>query len=153
MAGAPLAVVKTFCQGACFMMNTDRRPSHLLRRALQANGAFSALSGLILLAAAQPLAALLGLSHPMTLVGVGISLLLFSAGLWRNSRRETVNQMEALLAVALDVAWVAGSIAVIFAGVLSPTGNWMVAIVADIVLLFAVWQFLGLRKLRRESAD
>ncbi len=125
-------------------MNSD---SNLLKRALTANAIFSALSGAILLLASERLAQLLGTS--VSLVPLGAMLLIYAAGLLWNARRENVSRMEAWIAVALDVAWVAGSAIVIFAGVLSATGNWIVAIVADVVLLFAVLQLIGLRKSRQ----
>jgi hypothetical protein len=132
-------------------MMKQNESSTLLRRALRANGAFSAVSGLILILAAGPLATLLGLAESSILIGVGVSLLVYAVGLFRNARRETINRVEATIAVVLDVAWVAGSAVVIFAGVLTTTGNWVVAIVADVVLLFGVLQFYGLRRLRREK--
>ncbi|MCI0390070.1 MAG: hypothetical protein MOB07_15070 [Acidobacteria bacterium] len=121
--------------------------SHLLRRALQANGVFSALSGLLLIAASGRIAALIGIEQSLWLTG--LMLLLFAAGLFRNAGRAEINQTEVRIAVALDVAWVIGTAGLIFAGVFSATGNWVVALVGDVVLLFAVLQFLGLRKLRR----
>ncbi len=121
--------------------------SNLLRRALLANAIFSALSGVILLLASKRLAQLLGTS--VSLVPIGVMLLIYAAGLLWNARRENISRMEAWIAVILDVAWVAGSAIIIFAGVLTATGNWMVAIVADVVLLFAVLQLIGLRKSRQ----
>lgn len=121
---------------------------HLLRRATKANAAFSAISGAMLILAAKPLAAMLGLGRPVILVGVGISLLIYAAGLFRNARRETMNHTEALIAVMLDAAWVAGSMVLILSEVLSSAGNWVVAIVAAIVLLFGVLQFYGIRRMR-----
>jgi hypothetical protein len=78
-----------------------------------------------------------------------VLLLLFAASLWRNARRAEINQTEAWVAVTLDVAWVIGTAGLIFAGVFSAIGNWVVALVGDVVSIFAVLQFLGLRKLRR----
>jgi hypothetical protein len=121
--------------------------SSLLRRALQANGVFSALSGVILLLASGRIATLVGIDQPLWLLG--LLLLSFAAWLFRNARRAVLNQAEAWLAVAFDVAWVIGTATLIFAGVFSTTGNWLVTLVGDVVLLFAVLQFLGLRKLRR----
>ena len=39
-----------------------------------------------------------------------------------------------------------------FAGSLSTVGNWTVTIIANIVLLFAAFQFYAIRRLRREGA-
>lgn len=80
---------------------------------------------------------------------MGASLLVYAAGLFRNGRRRAISRTEALLAVVLDAAWVAGSAVLILAGVLSRAGNWTVAVVADIVLLFAALQLYGIRKMRQ----
>jgi hypothetical protein len=133
-------------------MNSQNPKSNLLRRVLQANSAFAALSGIILLVAAKPISALMGVNAPPILIGIGLSLLLYAAGLFCNARRAAINQAEAMLAVILDGAWVVGSAILIFAGVLSTTGNWVIAVVVDAVLLFGVLQFLGIRKLRQEMA-
>ena len=125
--------------------------SAFLRRLLQGNAVFSGASRTIFILVAKPLSALIGLSVPAILVGIGTSLLVFTAALFFNSQRETINQMEAFTAVILDLGWVVGSTVVIFAGLLNTTGNWAVAIVADVVRLFAVLQACGLRKLRQKS--
>jgi len=124
--------------------------SNFLRRALLANGIFSLISGIILIVAAKPLSALLGVAPPLILLATGGCLLVYAAALFRNALREEVCQTEAVLAVVLDVAWVVGSAAVIFSGLLSVVGNWAVAVTADIVLLFAVLQFYGVRKIRQK---
>ena len=133
-------------------MIKSNSPSKLLRRTLQANGVFSALSGVIAILGANALSVLLGVNMPSLLIGIGIALLVYAAGLLLNARREQIKLQEAWLAVIIDAAWVVGSVILIFAGTLSTTGNWLVAIVADIVLLFAVLQFFGIRRLQRQSA-
>lgn len=126
--------------------------SRLLRVSLLSNAVFSGLSGVCFIAAAGPLSSLIGLPFPAILTGIGVALLAFAAGLAWNARRPVVNRAEAWLAVLLDLAWVAGSGVVIAVDVLTTTGNWAVALVADVVLAFAILQFLGLRKLRRTEA-
>ncbi|MCI0488605.1 MAG: hypothetical protein L0229_18615 [Blastocatellia bacterium] len=123
--------------------------SNMLRLALRANGVFSALSGAVLIVASDYVTALIGIEA--SLVPTGVLLLGFAAGLLWNARREVINRTEAWIAVALDLAWVIGTAGLIFAGVFNSTGNWVVALVGDVVLLFAVLQFLGLRRLRRRS--
>jgi hypothetical protein len=130
---------------------TNNDGSTLLRRSLLANAAFSGLSGLVFLAASQPLAAFIGLTEPSTLTVVAVCLLLFAGGLFLNARRPVVRRAEAWAAVALDFGWVLGSGIVIWTGVLSVQGNWAVAAVADVVLLFAILQLIGLCKFRRAS--
>ncbi len=125
--------------------------SLLLRRVLQANSAFSVISGVTLVAAAAPISRLFGVGQPAILIGVGVLLLAFAVGLFLNSRREALNETEVVTAIAMDAAWVAGSIILIGLGVLSTAGNWAVAILADVVLLFAILQAIGFRRVRREK--
>ncbi len=132
-------------------MSSHRNASALLRRSLQGNAVFSAVSGLALTAYGKPLAALIGLEQAQILLGVGVSLLLYAASLFRNAAREQVSAGEAYVAVAMDVAWVLGSVVVIALGPLNRTGNWTVAVVADVVLLFAVLQFAGIRRMQRSA--
>jgi len=79
-------------------------------------------------------------------------LLVYAAALLLNARRATVCQTEASLAVLINVAWIVGSVGLLFVGSLSTVGNWTVTIAANIVLLFAVLQFYAIRRLRREEA-
>jgi hypothetical protein len=54
----------------------------------------------------------------------------------------------AWLAIDGDLAWVVGSVIVVLLPGLSLTGagKWATAITADVVLLFAIWQFYALRR-------
>jgi hypothetical protein len=131
-------------------MTTSNPPSKLLRHTLQANGVFSALSGIVLIVDAKTLSSLLGVNMPSLLIGIGIAVLAYAAGLFLNARRESIKLQEAWLAVIMDAAWVVGSAILIIANTLTPTGNWLVAFVATIVLIFAVLQFFGIRRLQQK---
>jgi len=131
------------------MPSTTHSNDRFLRRALQANAAFSTISGLTFIAAARPIAEFIGISPPLILMFVGASLLPFAAGLLASSLRPVPNILEARIAIALDAAWVLGSFILITAGLFTTGGNWAVAAVADIVLIFALAQYLGLRKLTK----
>ncbi len=122
-----------------------------LRLALRANVGFSALTGLVLLVAATPIAELMGVGMPTLLLVLGIGLIAFAAWLaWRTVRPE-IDPAEAWAIVGLDVAWVVASAAVlVFASHwFSPAGQWIVGIVALIVADLAIFEYLGIRKLRR----
>jgi hypothetical protein len=125
---------------------TDR--SCLLRLALLANATFSGLSGIIILLARKPLASLLGPVKASDLLGLAISLVLFSAALFWTAKSTHISRSSAWIFVALDLAWVIASATVIFAGVLTAIGNWIVGSVAEVVLVFALVQFFGIRKIR-----
>ena len=129
-------------------MKAGDNESDLLRRALLANCVFSGLSGIILLFGSNRLSGLFGLHMPTILIGAGVLLLVYAAALFLNARRVTVCQTEASLAVLVNVAWVVGSVGLLFVGSLSTVGNWTVTIAANIVLLFAVLQFYAIRRLR-----
>ena len=94
--------------------------------------------------AAGPLTDLIGLSASSILIGVGSGLIFYAVGLFRNASRDLINRTETYLAVIMDLVWVAGSAVVIFLGILTTTGDWIIAIVADIVLLFGILQWYGL---------
>jgi hypothetical protein len=126
---------------------TDR--TLVLRRSLQFDGVATGLTGGILLAAAQPLAALLGIPAPGMARVVGAFLLVFGAALLWQASRPTLSRGEALLTVVVNAAWVAGSVALLVAGSLTLMGNLAVAVVAAAVLLFAVLEAAGLHRLHK----
>ncbi|MCZ6654583.1 MAG: hypothetical protein O7D91_16340 [Planctomycetota bacterium] len=126
-----------------------RPESMLLRRVLQANAVFSTISGIALVAAAGQLAALMGVGRSWILLAIGAVLLVFAVTLLVNSLRENIKENEVVQAIISDGVWVAASIVIVFMGIVSTAGIWMVAIVACLVLSFAILQAAGLRKLRR----
>jgi hypothetical protein len=133
-------------------MNTQHNEADLLRTAVLANCVFSGLSGIILLFGSNRLSRLFGLDMPTILIGAGALLLVYAGALLLNARRVTICQTEASIAVFLNITWVVGSVGLLVAGSLSTVGNWTVTISANVVLLFAVFQFYALRRLRREGA-
>jgi hypothetical protein len=133
-------------------MDTRIDRETFLRRSLQLDGIASALCGALLLLAAGPVSALAGLPGPGIARAVGAGLLVYAAALLWNAARATVSRGEALLAVVLNAGWVAGSAVLIVDGPLTLAGNLAVAAVAAVVLLFAVLEVVGLRRLREAAA-
>ena len=121
----------------------------LLRRALQGNALFSVISGALILAINRTLVEFLGLPSSASLTPLGIGLLVYAGWLLWNARREKIRIVDAWMAVALDMVWVVGSYALLFAVRFSSSGRWVVALVAEAVLVFAVMQWLGLRRVGR----
>ena len=121
----------------------------LLRRALQGNALFSVISGALVLAINRTLVEFLGLPSSASLTPLGIGLLVYAGWLLWNARREKIRIVDAWMAVALDMVWVVGSYALLFAVRFSSSGRWVVALVAEAVLVFAVMQWLGLRRVGR----
>ena len=120
----------------------------LLRLALRGNATFSTLSGLSFLVASGAIAAFLGDVPAAEVTSVGASLLLFAIALvWLASRSEIPPALVTAVIVA-DLAWVLGTVVVVFAGVFTRGGAVAAVMVANVVLAFAVLQWVGLRRTR-----
>jgi hypothetical protein len=149
-------VVKSRSKGD-LMMNTPTdsmlnvslpAPRSTLRRAMRGNALFSAVSGLVSLLAAGPLAAFMGLQPPLIFVVLGLLLLAYAALLTAVTSGEQVERKYGLAATVMDVAWVAGSVLILLTGQpeLTVAGRWTVGLLAEAVAFFAVWQAYGLRR-------
>ena len=129
----------------------------LLRRTLWGNAAFSVISGAALAVFAGPFAraatdapvSVLGLDLAILFELLGVGVVAFGAlCAWIASRPE-LPQGWARLILAADIAWVAGS-----AAVLALPASWTTAGIAGIVVLaaivadLAILEYLGLRKMR-----
>jgi hypothetical protein len=120
--------------------------SCFLRKALVGNALFSTLSGLIIVFGQSWVLRILGLRHVSLLI-LGLGLIVFAATLVVNARRQEVDASDAWIAVWMDVAWVLGSYVLIFIVPFSTGGKWVVGLVAELVLAFAILQFVGIRRL------
>ena len=120
----------------------------LLKKALTGNAVFSVVSGLAILFANRWLVKFLGLPDQVSLAILGVSLIVYAAILWLNARRPTIKITDAWIAIIMDAVWVMGSYVLIFVVPFSVGGKWVVALVAELVLAFAIVQWLGIRKIR-----
>ncbi len=121
----------------------------LLKKALTGNAVFSVVSGLAILFANRWLVKFLGLPDKVSLAILGVSLLVYAAILWLNARRPTIKITDAWIAIIMDAVWVTGSYVLIFVVPFSVGGKWVVGLVAELVLAFAIVQWLGIRKIRK----
>lgn len=128
-------------------MSTSK--SSLLRNALYGNSIFSFVSGVMFILFSKPIAGFLGLSASWIILVLGSGLILYGIEIFLAARSEPVNRSIARFAVYADLAWVLGSAVLIFANLVPFTdaGKWAIAIIADIVLVFAVLQYVGLRRI------
>jgi hypothetical protein len=113
---------------------------------LWADGALSGLGGLVLVAFPGAVASFVGLSFGVPVAVVGVALLVFAAAVLSNARRDAPSRGEAAVTVALNLAWVVGSVVVITGGWLSAAGNWVLAVAGDGVLVLAILEVVGLRR-------
>ena len=126
-----------------------------LQRAILGNALFSTVSGLLILLTAVPISQFMGLASPIILTMVGILLLLYMPFLVWLANQSPVPHRLAWIVIELDVLWVVGSLILIFTSLVSLTtgGKWLLAITADVVALFAILQYAGLRHQRKQFSD
>jgi hypothetical protein len=79
---------------------------------------------------------------------VGANLAIFAVFLVWLSRREEISPGLTWAVIVADLLWVTASWIALAAGMTSGQGAWAVGIVADIVALFALLQYIGLRRAR-----
>jgi hypothetical protein len=133
-------------------MNQEIEESQgLLKGALIGNAMFSGLSGAAILLANRWLVKFLGLPDKVSLAILGVSLIVYATVLWFNARRPKIRITDAWVTVVMDAVWVLGSYTMILVIPFSLAGKWVVALVAELVLAFAVWQWLGIRRIRKSE--
>lgn len=123
--------------------------SNLLRNALYGNSIFCSTSGLSFVIFSKPISNFLGLSTSWVILVLGIILVLYGLEVFVFARKEKISEGFAKFVIAADIAWVIGSAILIFSSLIPFTiaGKWAIAMIADIVLVFAIVQFVGLRKM------
>ncbi|HLF00588.1 MAG TPA: hypothetical protein VI547_01335 [Anaerolineales bacterium] len=122
----------------------------LLRRALLGNAIFSTITGGLFVVGASPLSALIGLPSPAILIVMGLGVIGYAAFLFRAIRLDSIPRSLAVTTLVADSVWVVASVALLVTDWVpfTPEGKWLVAIIADLVGLFALLEFIGLRQMR-----
>jgi hypothetical protein len=122
-------------------------PASFLRMSLRGNALFSTISGLTFAIANRPIAEFLGDLPPILVGSTGAQLLLFAAALlWLASSKE-LSRPLAIAVIGADLLWVVGTVVVVYSDALTRGGAIFAVIVADVVLLLAVLQSIGLRRM------
>jgi cytochrome c oxidase assembly factor CtaG len=123
--------------------------SSLLKNALFIDSLFSLLSGIAFLLFSKAVASLLGVSASWIIPALGVGVIVYAIEIYLAARAEPVPMGIARFAVYGNLVWVLGSVLLIFANPVpfSTAGKWTIAILADVVLVFAILQHVGLRRL------
>ena len=124
-----------------------------LRWAMMANATFSALCGIVLFGAADPVAASLGVVDRWWFQAIGVVLLIFSLDLVLIARKQHLSLPLAMLIILADIGWFIASIVIllVWPGIFSKLAVVAIAAVSVVVFVFAILQILGvLRALRNE---
>jgi hypothetical protein len=118
-----------------------------LRRTLTVDAAISGATGLLLLVSAGMLAQLLDVPESLLRYS-GVALVPFAIYVALIARRHTVPRASVVAIIALNIAWVAGSVWVALGGAMrpSPLGYAFIIAQAIAVAVFAELQYVGLRK-------
>lgn len=118
------------------------------RAILRADGMVCGVSGVLLLAGALPISRFLGLGSAVSLVAIGALFLPHGIGLFLAANKTPIERRSLLMHALENTAWVVGSVALLVSGrpTLTTGGKWAVALVADVVAIFATLQFFALRR-------
>lgn len=119
----------------------------LLRFALKQDALGSGANGLVYLGASALFGSMFGLPSAF-LVPAGAFLVAFAAGLMYLASRPTISRAAVLTVMAINVAWVVGSVELLVAGwfPLTALGTALVIAQAVVVAAFTGLQFAGLRR-------
>jgi len=125
----------------------------LLKTSLFADTVFTALCGLGLVIFNNAISNFLGWSISWIIPTLGVVFLLFAAYLFNTARQQTPNTLMVKTIIGVAVLWVIESCILLFLPAsnplaLSTSGKWAVIILADIVFLFGLTQFIGLRRMK-----
>ena len=119
-----------------------KKTEHHLRYAIKGNAIFSISSALTLLLSSRPIAKIMNLSAPNSLVYIGIGLFIFAITLFQNAFRKELKSTQIRFIVIQDWLWVIGSLILLIWNPfgISMIGNYIIAGVALIVTIFAILQ-------------
>ena len=126
---------------------------NLLQNTLRGNAAFSVISGILFIFAARPLTEFVGLPYPWVFIVVGATLFPFAYIVYQIAMRSPINQKGAVAIIEMDIAWVVGSFILLFVlwSTLTVAGKWFVFLQAEAIATFALFQFIGLRRLQKNQ--
>ncbi len=130
-------------------ISSTKNKAQLLRSAFLGNSIFCFLSGLDFVLFSRQVNEFLGLSSPEIILVLGVGLMAYALVVYTQSRKQPLNLRFARFAIMADLLWVVGSAVLIFSSTNTFTmaGKWAIAIIADIVLVFAIIQYIGLRRI------
>ncbi len=117
----------------------------LLKFALMSNGIFSSLMGILILVVATKLNSFIGIDYPWW--SLGVFLLGFGIFLIYISRTGKLNPVLIKSIIVADILWVLVSVILLLIMELTRTGVWAIVICGLIVADFAIFQWIGLKKI------
>lgn len=119
--------------------------------AVEADGAFCVLTGLLFMLDANGVSQFMGVPSPTTIGVLGAFTVLYGLGLFYDVAKGLVSASVLRALMTLDFVGVAVSVIflVAFPTALSTEGRWIVLILADVMVAFGIWKVIGLRRMTR----
>lgn len=129
------------------LTQTLAQPGALLRRVLLADAVLSGATGLLMIAGAEVLSGLLDLPVPL-LRAAGLVLVPYVAFVVYAGTRAGIARAAVIAIIAINLAWTAASIGLLFTGLVSPNllGYAFVVFQALVVGVLAELQIVALRR-------
>ncbi len=143
----------TLVQSSSKTQTQTKTNDRLLRIVLEVDSVISGIAGLGFLVFSSSIAAFLGVSPDAAgiIAAVGAGFLAWAAALMYIATRSQVNRGAVWAVIAGNAIWVLGSLLILIADpfTFSTEGRWATLIIADVVLLFGIGQYIGLRRLNK----
>ena len=132
-------------------INAKPNASTTAQWAIEADGAFCVLMGLLFLLDANGVNQFVGAQSPLAVGALGLGVFLYGLGLLYDVFKGKINARMLQVVIGVDVVWIVASVAILVAApaALNTEGRWALLILADIVAAFGIWQYVGLRRLAR----
>ena len=123
----------------------------LLRKSLATNASFSLVCGSMFLIFSPELSAWMHIQDITVLYSLGPGLILFGLYVGYCATRQKPGPYHVWFIIIQDWIWVFGSAFLLITTPfgISLAGNWVIAIVATIVMSFAIAQYKGLQRVTR----
>jgi hypothetical protein len=130
------------------MTTSTLSSTHLLQSAVRGNSVFSAISGAILVVASGSIASFMGIASPIPLLVMGTGIVGFALIMFYIISRHPISISFGRMIFAVDTAWVVATVLILAFDLfgLTTEGRWLLLIIGDIVALFAIAEFIGLRR-------
>ena len=132
-------------------ITTESKKSSTGQWAVEADGIFCILTGLLFALDANGISQFMGVQSSTVIGVLGVVTFVYGLGLLYDVFKGLVNTR--LLRVLMSLDFVGAAVTIVFL-VVAPTalnteGRWVVLILADVMVAFGIWKYVGLRRMLR----
>jgi hypothetical protein len=122
----------------------------VVRRALQTDGLVCIAAGAVFTLGAGAISTLAGVEPPELTLFFGLFLLVYGVILYALASRTPLDRRLLIIIIGLNAVSAVLSLLFLIADPLTFTtaGKWITFMLADVVTVLGIWQFIGLRRMR-----